>query len=250
MMIDPYENFADSHDRFEGAYDQHDPAEVSFFERLFAEYQVKRVLDCACGTGHHLHMSSLLGAAVMGSDISPAMLRRAAHNLADAGMNIPLLEADYRSLPDYFNPDFDAVLCLRSSILHMPSPDEALKAFVSMHSVLRPGGILVLTQGTTDRQWREKPRFLLAVNESEFTRLFVIDYEGKGARYNILDIHHSDRQSGLESFSVEYPNILLQEEQEHLLHKAGFETVLSYGNYQFDLYSKETSRRLILVAVR
>lgn len=40
--------------------------------------------------------------------------------------------------------------------------DEAnvLLAFGSMRGVLRDGGILVLIHGTTDRQWREKPRFL------------------------------------------------------------------------------------------
>jgi len=250
ISMDPYDDFAEAYDRFEGAFDQHDPDEVKFFEQLYAEYQVQRVLDCACGTGHHLHLSYLLGVSVAGSDISAAMLRRAKHNLSGAGLKIPLHQIDYRHLPDHFAPEFDAVLCLRSSILHMPDAGEALRAFTSMRAVLREGGILVLTQGTTDRQWREKPRFLLAVDGPEYTRLFVIDYEGSGARYNIVDIHHRPQDSKLESFSVEYPYVMLQAEQEHLLRKAGFSQVLAYGSFRFDLYRKESSRRLILVAVK
>ncbi len=52
---------------------------------------------------------------------------------------------------------------------------------------------MILTQGTTDKQWKEKPRFILAVNRNDFSRVFVIDYLGWGARYNVLDILHSEK---------------------------------------------------------
>ena len=95
-MDDPYAHLADQYDRFEGAFDRHDPAEVEFFRSLFEQHHVRRVLDCACGTGHHLHLNSLLGVESVGADISAAMLRRASQNLAGAGLNIPLHECDYR----------------------------------------------------------------------------------------------------------------------------------------------------------
>ncbi len=61
---------------------------TEFFRKLFAENQVRRVLDCACGTGRHLPMFNSLGMDVTGSDISPSMLGQARKNLARLGLTI------------------------------------------------------------------------------------------------------------------------------------------------------------------
>jgi glycine/sarcosine N-methyltransferase len=248
MTQDPYAGFAERYDLFHGGFGQHNPEEASFFAELFARHQVQTVLDCACGTGRHLHLFHSLGYHVSGSDLSPSMLEQARMNLAGCGLEIPLSQVDYRELPQHYDQTFDAVVCLSSSILHMPDDEQALCALRSMRDVLRPHGILVLTQGTTDRQWREKPRFLVATNTSDFTRLFVIDYEAEGARYNILDLHHSAERNELQTWSVTYPRILLRDDQERLLIAAGFATVAFYGSFHFEPYDKGSSRWLIAVA--
>jgi len=244
---DPYAGFAERYDLFDGEFGTYPPAHVDFYRELFARHEVRRVLDCACGTGKHLPLFHSLGCEVVGADISEAMLARARANLAGHGLQIPLHQVDYRHLPDHFAQPFDAVTCLSSSILHMPDETQVLRAFESIRGVLRPGGILVLTQGTSDRQWREKPRFILAVNEPDFTRLFVIDYADEGARYHILDIYHSDEVRDFQIWSVEYPRMYLRDDQERLLEAAGFATVACYGTYRFDPYDTETSQRLIVV---
>jgi SAM-dependent methyltransferase len=214
------------------------------------------VLDCACGTGQHLPLFHSLGNEVVGSDVSTAMLAQARKNLAGAGLDIPIHQVDYRELPQhYFAPEdapFDAVTCLSSSILHMPDDDGSLRALCSMRDVLREGGILVLTQGTSDRQWAEKPRFILVSDTPEFTRLFVIDYTGRGARYNIVDIWHGDdargKGRGLQVWGLNYPHVLLRDDHERLLKAAGFREVEFYGGYDFEPYDRTTSQRLITVA--
>jgi SAM-dependent methyltransferase len=250
MSQDAYEGFAERYDRFHGRFDEHDPEEATFFHQLFAGNEVQSVLDCACGTGRHLHMFHSLGYQVTGSDISRAMLARAEVNLASRGLQVPLHRADYRELPQHFHRPFDAVVCLSSSLLHMPTETEAVRALRSMGGVLRDGGLLVLTQGTSDRQWREKPQFLLAVDELDLTRLFVIDYEGSGARYHIVDLERSEPGAGreLKVWSVEYPRVYLRDDQKRLLGEAGFKSVEFYGSYRFEAYDKEESRRLIAVA--
>jgi glycine/sarcosine N-methyltransferase len=248
MTRDPYAGFAERYDLFHGEFGQHNPAEIGFFAELFARHQVQTVLDCACGTGRHLHLLHLLGCQVSGSDLSPSMLEQARLNLAELGLEIPLSQADYRELPRHHDQTFDAVVCLSSSILHMPDDEQALRALRSMRGVLRPHGILVLTQGTTDRQWQEKPRFLVATNTPSFTRVFVIDYEGEGARYNIVDLYHSEERNELQTWSVTYTRILLRDDQERLLTAAGFARVDFYGSFGFEPYDKRTSRRLIAVA--
>jgi SAM-dependent methyltransferase len=247
---DLYAGFADRYDLFLGQFGEHDPGVRAFFGSLFRENGVRSVLDCACGTGNDLVLFHSLGCEVVGSDISPSMLAQARRNLAGLGLELPLHQVDYRHLPECFGRTFDAVVCLSSAILHMPDETEASKAFRSMAGVLRPGGILVLTQGTSDRQWREKPRFLLALDNEEVTRLFVIDYEGQGARYNILDIGHRQPGGELKVWSADYPRVLLRDDYARLLPEAGFASVCFYGGYGFEPYDKEESRRLIVVAKR
>lgn len=247
-MQDPYESFAGRYDLFYDDFGQPDNQEQEFFRQLFARHNVQRILDCACGTGRHLYLIHSLGCQVVGSDLSPSMLAQARKNLTVHGLDIPLHQVDYRDLPQHFAQHVDAVVCLSSSILHMPNDEQVLRAFRSMRGVLRPGGILVLTQGTTDRQWQEKPRFVLALNTSDVSRLFAIDYFDQGARYNILDLFHSEERNELKVWSIEYPRILLRDDQERLLRTAGFRGIEFYGSYQFALYEKEKSQRLIAVA--
>ena len=249
MTSDLYEGFADRYDLFLSRFGEHDPARGEFFRRLFAENKVRKVLDCACGTGNDLHLFHSLGCEVIGSDISDSMLAQAGKNLSGCRLEIPLRKVDYRELPQHFSSaQFDAVVCLSTSILHMPNETEVLRAFRSMREVLREGGILILTQGTTDKMWKEKPRFVLAVSRKDFSRLFVIDYFNQGARYNVLDIFHGEEPGDLKVWSTDYPYVLLQDDQDRLLRASGFATPDFYGSYHFDPYDKETSNLLIAVA--
>lgn len=248
MTGDPYEGFAARYDLAPGQFDHQDPAATQFFEAIFAQNRVETVLDCACGTGRHLLLFHSLGFEVWGSDVSEAMLAQAQKNLTDRGVEIPLQQADYRHLPEAFQQRFDAVVCL-GAIGYMPGEAEILRAFRSMRAVLRHGGVLVLTAFPTDKQWAEKPRFILNANTRDSTRLFVIDYLERTARYHILDVSHGEESRGLEVWSTEL-TVLLQDDQQRLLAEAGFHAVEFYGSFAFDPYDKATSNRLIAVARR
>lgn len=250
MTSDRYGGFAERYDLFFVKFDEHDSAVIEFYRRLFEQNRVRTVLDCACGTGRDLFMFRSLGLDAYGSDISDAMLAQARKNLAAQGMKVPILKADYRELPRHFRRKFDAVVCLSTAIGELPDETEALRAFMSMRRVLREGGLLILTQGTSDRQWREKPRFIPAINNREFSRIFVIDYQEKGARYNILDVFHSEQATDFKVWSIEYLQILLRDDMERLLRESGFSKVDFYGTYGFEPYIKETSNRLIAVATK
>ncbi len=250
MCNDEYRDFADRYDLFYKEFEKHDAKVTNFYKKLFNENQVKSVLDCACGTGHDLILFESLGCNVVGSDISEPMLAQAKQNLIRYGLSMPLVQLDYRDLHQNFFKKFDAVVCLSSSIFHMPDDREVLKAFNSMYQVLRDGGILILTQGTTDKQWKEKPRFILAVNEKDFSRLFVIDYINKEAKYNVLDIFHGKSKSELKAWSVRYKNILLKDDYKRLLKESGFKKINFFGNYNFEIYNKKKSNLLITVAYK
>lgn len=248
MAKDEYKNFAERYDLFFEKFEEHEPTYRTFFQKLFVENKIHSVLDCACGTGHDLHLFHSLGCDAEGSDLSESMLARAKKNLKDLGIKVPLHKYDFRTLHKHFKRKFDAVACLSSSILHMPNKKEVIRAFLSMHRVLRHNGMLVLTQGTTDKQWNLKPRFILASCNKEFSRLFVIDYADTGARYNVLDIWHGESKSDLKVWCVDYDQMLLKDDYTKLLRLAGFRKIRFYGSYKFEPYSKKESDALIVVA--
>ena len=244
--MDPYEGFAERYDLSFGSFGRQDLQVVEFFRQIFAENHVRTVLDCACGTGRHLPLFHSLGCEVIGSDVSKSMLSRAAMNLAEAGLDISLFQTDFRDLPLHFPQPFDAVVCL-AAISFMTGENQFMRAFESMGQALRSGGILILTTIPTDRQWREKPRFLLTTNTPAFSRIFAMDYLEDRVRYNILDIFHTDARSDLRVWSAElYP--LLMNDQERFLKAAGFQKIEFYGAFDFSVYDKETSNSLITVA--
>jgi glycine/sarcosine N-methyltransferase len=246
---DYYQGFAQRYDLFFGDLKTPVPEVYrEFFRQTFSRNNVHNVLDCACGTGRDIILFHSLGCEVTGSDVSESMLTQARKNMSLSGLDISLTKADYRELAQIYSRYFDAVTCLSSAIDEMPDETEVLRAFISMYKVLNPDGILVLSQGTTDRQWRDKPRFIPMINQRDFSRICVIDYFEKGARYNILDIFHSDTTVDFKVWSREFAQFLLKDDLARLLKSAGFRALEFLGSYKMDEYLKESSYRLIVIA--
>jgi glycine/sarcosine N-methyltransferase len=242
---DPYGDFAARYDAFpsEGAQRE------AFFRDLFRRHDVKRLLDCACGTGRDLLSFGALGVDVVGSDLSKAMPERARSRLEAANVEIPLVHADFRELPDRVEGPFDAVVCLSTSLPHLQEEGELVRALGSMREVLRSGGILVLDQGMTDRQWAEKPRFVPEVNTPELSRLMAIDYGETTFTVHVLDFVGEAGQRSFHHDAFTYRR-LLGDDYVRLIRGAGFAGVELLGGFDGGVYDRGESRRLIVVAER
>lgn len=241
MTKDPYTDFAA---RYQGPGDPlRDEARVAFFRTLFEKRGVKTALDCACGTGEDLVRVHSLGVHIEGSDVSKAMLQQARQRLASCDLDIPLTKADFREL----SGSFDAVLCMTTSLPHLLDEKEILKALRSMHGVLNPGGILVLTQGLTDKQYNDRLRFAPIINTPESSRIMVMDYFETEWEVHVLDLIHTQDEQDFKRSSFRY-KLLLQDDYDRLLADAGFKQREFYGDWDLEPYDKKSSRRLIVVA--
>ena len=69
QLADIYESMIDWPNRL--------AAEGPFYRRWFEEIGVNRVVDAACGTGHHAAMFHDWGLEVEGADLSPRMIDKA-----------------------------------------------------------------------------------------------------------------------------------------------------------------------------
>jgi ubiquinone/menaquinone biosynthesis C-methylase UbiE len=93
-----------------------------------------RALDAACGTGRHARHLVELGWEVLGIDVTPEMLSRAAATVPEARF----AEADLRGVPAE-DESFDLVVC-GLALAHLADLDPGV---AELTRVLKPGGRLV-----------------------------------------------------------------------------------------------------------
>jgi len=243
-MKDLYEKFAYDYDEF-GPIDEYLGDEKTFFNKIFTEHGVQKVLDCACGTGQHLLMLAQSGYKVWGSDYSPSMLEVARKNLQKRNISIPLHQCDFRFLEREFDITFDAIICLTNSLPHLHTDEDLLLALRSMRNRLNKSGLLVLTQGTT-HYTLTLPSIEVVVNRPDFSRVFVKERNERFQIIHVLDLFHSPERLESNQYDIVY-RILLDEDYKRLLPQAGFTNIRVYGDYSMTPYN-DKSRRLIVVA--
>jgi ubiquinone/menaquinone biosynthesis C-methylase UbiE len=242
---DSYEKLAYDYDEF-GAINEYLGEEKIFFEKMFKEYNVNSVLDCACGTGQHLYMLSEMGFSVFGSDYSEAMIEVANKNLKKHGKNIPLCQCDFRFLEQKHTNSFDAIVCLTTALPHLHTDEDLITALKSMKNKLHKNGILILTQGTTHYNL-SLPPIQTIVNRNDFSRVFVIEHDNEFQIIHILDLFHSEKRTESNQYDIVY-RLLLDNDYRKLLLEAGFKNIQIYGDYNMNEYN-EKSKRLIVVGI-
>lgn len=217
-----------------------------FFEKLIKDYGVSRCLDCACGTGWHLSMLHDMGLTCFGSDISPDMIALSKRNLE--GKYIPLKQEDFRNLGNSWGDTFEMVLCLTTSLPHMLTDDDVVKALTSMYDRLSEGGILVITNGITDALLDNKPKFIPARELENEAFYFVMDYANEASfAFNIIYVYNTGTKMTHKFTTLTY-NAMRQSVLERCFSRTRFKTVQYYGDYDFSDYSKVLSNKLIVVA--
>jgi len=243
-LKDIYDQFAYDYDEF-GPIEEYLGDEKNFLGNLFSRGNVKKVLDCACGTGQHLYMLSRLGYQVSGSDYSESMLQVAKNNLSKHNMDIPLQQCDFRYLEQAFDSCFDAIICLTTALPHLHTDEDLLTALRSMKNTLNKDGMLVLTQGTTHFTLTLPP-IEAVINREDFSRIFVKEHDEQFQTIHVLDLYHNPKRLEQNQYDITY-RILLDEDYHKLLTEAGFANIQIYGDYGLTPYDRE-SRRLIVVA--
>jgi len=100
--------------------------------------QCKTILDVACGTGEHARLLASHGLDVDGVDLDPAFVRIAARK-HPAGRFVEADMSDFQ-----LSRQYDAVLCLFSSIAYLQTLDRVRRAFRCFRDHLAPGGLVVV----------------------------------------------------------------------------------------------------------
>ena len=130
-------------ERFERAPVQSDPALLARLVAFAALPAGATVLDAGCGPGLVAEAFLAAGHAVRGVDLSPEMIRRARERCARFGGRARFDEGSVLALAE---GPFDAAVS-RFVVHHVTDPLAFVRAQAER---VRPGGVVVLLDGTTD----------------------------------------------------------------------------------------------------
>jgi SAM-dependent methyltransferase len=224
--------------------------ELPFFVRLFQEHGVQRVLDSACGTGHHAIALARHGYAVVGADLSQAMVERARANAAAAGVDVAFAVAGLEELST-LGETFDAVLCLGNSLPHLLTADAVAGALADFAAVLQPGGLLVIQNRNFDRVWAERERFMPPqshrAGDAEWLFIRFYDFHEETATFNMVRLRRAG-DSWTQDIESTKLRPIFRDDLAAALKAAGLCGVEFYGSYGGSTFDPAQSGDLIAVA--
>jgi ubiquinone/menaquinone biosynthesis C-methylase UbiE len=128
--------------------------DIVYWQGLVAEYQPRRVLDLACGTGRITLSLADIGTryhddfSLVGVDMSASFLRRAAEKGAAAGLGerVRWIEGDMRSFA--LEEAFDLIILGYNGLAWVDTIDDHLALLGAVRRHLAPGGYFAIDNHT------------------------------------------------------------------------------------------------------
>lgn len=149
--------------------------ELPLLERLGVGLPGQRIVDAACGTGQHARAWADRGAHVVAIDASAEMIGRARRD--DLAGRVDWRVGDFAGVPA--DGTADALVCIGTSLPHVPSRDGYRAALAAFARSVRPGGRVIVQGRNLPRTLATGERFLppLARTTAEGTVLFWRFYD-------------------------------------------------------------------------
>jgi glycine/sarcosine N-methyltransferase len=224
--------------------------EAPFFLKLFEKNKVKRILDLACGTGHHSISFAKSGYLVTGVDLSEKMLEIARKN-AKGVTGVKFLKAGFLDVYPKIKNRFDAVICLGNSLPHLLRKNDLKKTLLNIYNLLNPGGIFILQNRNYDKILKKKIKFMAPnITETQDGKVVffrLLDFLRDKVLFNLVIFRQRKGKWSFQTKST-YLRPILRKEIENLLIGQGFKELKFFGDYKFSPFEKFTSEDLIVFA--
>jgi ubiquinone/menaquinone biosynthesis C-methylase UbiE len=223
------------------------------------------ILDLCCGTGRHSIPLSTEGFHLIGLDVSPNLLRIAKERATQAKAEFPLVRGDMRHLP-FKSEAFAAVMSMDTSFGYLQSEEEDVQSLREVQRVLGRSGLLLIDVYNREHivlNHRKKSEFQLAFTRA-FARVFPFFFKwreypsfcmlqkrtlgNKGWKIHDLWIIR-DKKTGKTRVFDHVVRLYAFWQLEMMLRKAGFRIKITYGSYDRQRFTRDSSR-LIIIAER
>jgi ubiquinone/menaquinone biosynthesis C-methylase UbiE len=238
-----YSEFTPFYDKMV-SYENRKENERSFWLDLFKKYNISKVHDCACGTGHHVILFNELGISCSGSDLSEEMIEKAKENCVRRNINSNIFQADFRNIGNFLHEPLDLLVNLGNSLAYLNNIDDIIKYFKGCYSRLTSEGIMAIETRNFDYLLNIKPRFIPISLKDQYGFIYVIDYFEEKIEFNILYFNLENKD--FKTFkTVYFP--LLYEKLISLIDESGFVVKEEYAGYKYGKFNVKTSPRMILI---
>ena len=225
--------------------------ELALYRWVVERFAAHRVLDAACGTGHHAAMLAGWGLEVEAADISPAMLERAAARVrTSAGVRF-VRRGFHEPVPA--PASFDLAICVGNSLSLAKDAAGVQTAMTNLLCAVHPGGAVLvhvlnlwrLPQGLT--QWGKCK--LADLTSGRHLIIKGVHRAGDDGFVDLLVTKLEADQATLHSDCVSFLG-LRAEQLERYARSAGAAKVEFFGDYVRSPYEPAASVDLIMVAQR
>jgi len=224
--------------------------EAPFFKKIFEENRIKKILDLACGTGHHSIFFAKSGYKVVGVDKSEEMIRIAKENSKGVS-KVKFLKTGFLEIYPKLKDRFDAVVCLGNSLPHLQSKKDLKKTIQQIYDLLNPKGILILQNKNYDRILQKNLRFMppniLDRKDERIVFSRALDFHKNKIVFNLITFRQREERWSFQTKSTLLRPIL-RKEIEELLRGLGFKGIKFYGDYKFPPFRRYYSEDLIVFA--
>lgn len=230
--------------------------EIPFLTKIIKDNPNARILDLACGSGRHAVTLASEGYEVTGLDSSPQMIEAAKYHAKEKGVAAQFYVADMRQVIELIEGPFDLIICLGNSLALLPTLSDVQQTLTNVYQLLTVGGSFVSQilnfeeiRQTGFRFFPLKSGRTKNGKEVVFARFFEPQKTGEFRHLVFLGIirTESDWQPKLSSQPVlELDKPLL----ESALHKASFNHLAFYQDYNEHLFNPKQSRNLISIGTK
>jgi SAM-dependent methyltransferase len=248
-----YDDFSENYDRFVNWHARL-ALEMPFFRELFQRWQVRRILDVACGTGQHAIAFAREGYEVTATDLSKPMIQRARAAATQAGVKVNVARLGFGELARGLAGTYDAITCLGNSLPHLTTDEALLAALQDMCTLLAGSGVLVIQNRNFDRVLASKERFMPpevhVEGDREWLFLRFYDFRGDLLRFNVLRLQRTGESGWSHHMGSTQLRAWDHRELSEALPTAGLRLMSTYGSYRGEDFDPLESGDLVIVASR
>lgn len=146
----------------------------------------QHLLDVGCGTGEHARiLANQYGYSVDGIDLQPGFIDIATRKLPESSFTV----ADMRDFA--LGKEYDAILCLFSSIGYTETPAGLSAALDCIAKHLKPGGWLICEPWITPDLWVEGQQDVVTTTDPKTKDTIIRTRNGRSdGRVSVLEIEY------------------------------------------------------------
>ncbi len=227
-------------------------SDLPFYKKWLPQNKEAKILELCCGTGRLTLPIAQAGYTICGVDYTASMLEQAKAKASGAGLAIPFIEADIRTLN--LQEEFDLIFIPFNSIHHLYRNEDLFMALDRVKNHLKEGGLFLLDCFNPNIHYiaeAEKEQKIIAeytTNDGREVRIKqTMRYENT-TQINRIQWHYFIN-GGFHSIQNLDMRMFFPQELDSYLKCAGFRVVQKFGNFEEETFT-DHSEKQIYVLVR